>query len=100
MGDDPFVPVGNNNSTAHGIQINNVGKTSIILLACFAGLALGVSLGTVAFMVSENNRLMAQMRETEREVRMLEYYVNRLDATMVEHGIKKPGDDYQSQRKE
>jgi hypothetical protein len=85
---DPFIPDIDNHSSAHGIQINNIGRTSIILLACFTGLALGVSLGALFFMAAENRSLRDELRETKTETRLLEYYVNIVNQSLNENHIK------------
>jgi hypothetical protein len=84
VGDDPFVPVAN--SSAHGIQINNIGKTSVILLAVFSGLSLGIAVGSLLFMVAQNHTLSLQVRDAETEVRLLEYYIQELDGKLIRSG--------------
>lgn len=70
---------GTRNSNNSGVTINNLGKTSYILLAVFAG--FGVGCGIYA---------MVDAQRTEREARMLEYYVLEMDAKLIAAGVKKP----------
>lgn len=70
---------GNRNQNNSGITINNLGKTSYILLACFSGFALGAAV----FSMYEANH-------AEREARMLQYYVLEMDAKLIAAGIKRP----------
>ena len=96
MGDDEYRPEVNNSSSAHGIQINNIGRTSIILLACFAGLSLGVSLGALFFMMAQNSILREQMITQTTEVKLLEYYLLELDQEVTAAGIQKPANSVAS----
>ncbi|HEU4600510.1 MAG TPA: hypothetical protein VFS24_01010 [Steroidobacteraceae bacterium] len=70
---------GTRNSNNSGVTINNLGKTSYILLAVFAGFAVGC--GIFALLAAQH---------AERETRMLEYYVLEMDAKLIAAGVKKP----------
>ena len=79
---EDFVPEswrGNRNDNQSSVTINNLGKTSYILLAAFSGLALGAGLFS-----------MYTASRAEREARMLEYYVLEMDAKLIASGMKKP----------
>lgn len=108
---------GNRNDNSSGVTINNLGKTSIILLSVFSGLALGVSVFSYVnalqlqrqsqhdidvsqreaervsrdFQAAEQ-RYQEQANKTERETRMLEYYLLELDGKVIKAGIKRPED--------
>lgn len=100
MGDDPFLPVGNTashgSSNAVNYFINHLGKPSTVIMVVTIGLSLGLSVGAIVI-ANMNGRDAAR---AEREARMAEYYITRLDALLVEQGIKKAGDDFQKFKKE
>lgn len=97
---DPYLPPGmhasGQSSQASGIQIFNLGKTSIILLATFAGLALGVSIFTAVAVFHERaafrQDILEQMRRNEIEVRLLEQQVMDQNALMLRAGLRQPED--------
>ena len=97
---DPYLPSGmrsaGHSSQASGIQIFNLGKTSIILLSAFAGLALGVSIFTAVAVFQERAAfkadVMAQMRKNEMETRLLMQQVMDTNALLVREGLRKPSD--------
>lgn len=67
---------GSRNTNTAGLTINNLGKTSYILLAVFAGFGLGMAVYSI---------YVASL--AEREARMLEYYVMELDGKLMKEGI-------------
>lgn len=105
---EDFVPEGNRNdnrSSAHGIQINTVGKSNLLIIAILGAVSLGLGIGQAVFhkfeideMRSRHEHEMTQMveemRKVETEHRMLQYYVEGLQRTMAVNGFSDPGDDY------
>lgn len=107
MGDDPYLPEltheavsrGNGSAATGGSSLTvHQGLSSgaqlfVVVTAC---LALGLSVGAVviAAMSSQNDS------RTEREVRMLEYYLLELDAKAIAAGIKRPEEAIADQLKE
>lgn len=104
MGDDPVIPVGHDvsggSSNANNYFINNLGKPGLIIIVVGIGLAIGLAVGAlvVSAVYGSANRDAAD--RAEREARMAEYYINILDRQLVEHGIRKAGDDYQKFKRE
>jgi hypothetical protein len=74
VGDDPFVPVGNNvaggSSNANNYFITNIGKPSLVVMVVSIGLALGLSIGAVVMMVTSQTQhresVTAQVQASER----------------------------------
>lgn len=78
---------GTRNDNRSGINIYNLGKTSYILLATFAGLALGVAVFSI---------YTASL--AERETRMLEYYIMENDHKLVNARIIKPDETWSARK--
>lgn len=74
--------------SSSGVTINNLGRTSYILLAVFGGLGLGTGL----YALVDGWR-------TEREARMLEYYVMELDGKLMKLGIIQPEESWSAQKR-
>lgn len=79
---------GTRNSNNSGVTINNLGKTSYILLAAFAGFALGAA----AFSLYTASL-------AERESRMLEYYVMEMDGKLMKAGVLRPEESWSAQKR-
>lgn len=112
MGDDPLIP-GVSNSASHGSSnannyfISNIGKPSFTILVVGVGLAVGIGVGALVNGHTQAERyqdaleqVQAQQARTEREARMLEYYVNILNTTLNEQGVTKPEQNYLQFKKE
>lgn len=78
-------------SESHGNSVNNygIGRTSSLVLGILCGLSIGVS----AFSIWQGTK-------SERETRMLEYYLLELDAKVIKAGIKEPDDSIAEKLKE
>lgn len=78
-------------ATSNGNTINNdgLGRTGAIVLGIVSGLALGISIFCIW-----------SASQSERETRMLEYYLLELDAKVIAAGIKKPEDSIAEKLKE
>jgi hypothetical protein len=101
MGDDPFVPVGHaashGSSNAVNYFINHLGKPSLTIIVVAVGMALGISVGalvngnsTATHYKDELDGVKDQLRITERELRMNQYYLNILNQTLAEQHIQFP----------
>lgn len=91
---------GNRSDNRSGITINNLGKTSIVLLATFTGLALGVAVFSYVSALHDNERAQTQAKEAERENRMLEYYVMELDGKLMKSGMLDPRESWSAKKAE
>jgi len=84
---DPHLPDefsrdhGNTARATNSNEFHGIGMTTAVVLGILSGLAFG----SAAFS-------MWQLTQTERETRMLEYYLLELDAKVIAAGIKKPED--------
>lgn len=68
------------------VRQDGIGRTGGIVLGCVAGTALGIAIMTAALMIMRDhskeiaaqqseNRFMEQLRKTETEARMVQYYL-------------------------
>lgn len=90
----------NGDGSNAGVIINNLGKTSIILLAVFSGLALGIAVFSYISALHDNERAEARYAESERENRMLEYYVMELDGKLMRNGLLDPRESWSAKKSE
>jgi len=91
---------GTRNSNNSGVTINNLGKTSVILLAAFSGLALGISVFAYLSALHDNEQARQQAIQAERENRMLEYYIMELDGKLMKSGILDPRESWSAKKAE
>ena len=84
MDRDPFIQADNDGRSAQVIQVESSKLMPIMLLLCF--LSAGALVAAIL--------MWAQGRETEREVRLLEYYVMELDGKAMANGLIKPPESW------
>lgn len=70
------------------VRFDGIGRTGAIVLACVAGLALGAAIYSQIEQV-----------KSERETRMLEYYVMELDGKLMKSGFLNPDDSWSAQKR-
>lgn len=81
---DPFIDAEVDNHSAQVIQVESSKLLPlIVILALISGCA--ISLAVYA---------MVRATDAVTEARLLEYYVNGLQGTLVTNGLINPGDDY------
>ena len=75
---------GNRNANNSGVTINNLGKTSIVLLAIFSGLAVGIAITALITNIRESQLLRDHQNNVANELRdhqalMMAQYQHELD---------------------
>jgi uncharacterized protein HemX len=77
------------NSSAANASVTGVSPNLLWTSTIVAGIAIGIAVWCVI-----------QLQETEREARMLEYYIMELDGKLMKGGILNPSESLAAQKKE